>query len=79
MWDGLVGFLTGLLRPVIETLPAGAPLPIPDLSGVGRTLGAIDQLVPIAGPLSAALGLLAALGVFIAVRLVLLVWNLIYP
>lgn len=39
----------------------------------------VDSLIPIAGPLSVMLGVLALGVVFVIVRLALTVWNLIWP
>jgi hypothetical protein len=77
--DALARWLAALLAPILDALPDGAPLPLPSFAVVGSTLGAINALLPISGPLQAAVALLGAGVVFVAVRLVLVVWNLLWP
>lgn len=64
---------------VLGLLPVGSPLPLPALDGFWSLVAQVDSLVPIWPVLYAALGLLAAGMVFVTVRLVLTVWNLVWP
>ncbi len=70
--SAVVGFLT-------SALPDGQPLTLPGASGLASAVGKVDSLVPIAGPMQALLGVMAAALVFVAVRLVLVIWNLLWP
>lgn len=67
-----VEFLVGLL-------PTGQALPIGPVASVWSAVAQFDSFIPVMGPLVAMLGVLSAVAVFIVVRLVLTVWNLIYP
>lgn len=77
--DAIVAPLLAVVSWVVGKLPAGAPLSLPSLSGVWDVVRQVDSLVPIWGPLQVMLAVLALGAVFIVVRLVLTVWNLIWP
>jgi hypothetical protein len=76
--DLLLTIVTGLANLALAPLPEGH-LDLPSPSGLANVLGGVDSLVPILGPLSLAMTVLAAVGVFIAVRLVLVVVNIVWP
>lgn len=77
--DRILGLLAALLETVTAPLPRGSALQLPSLDSFWNALAGIDSLIPILGPITAGLTLLGALGAFLLVRLVLVVWNLIYP
>jgi hypothetical protein len=62
--------VTGILAP----LPTGH-LALPDPSSIGGLLGEVDSLIPILGPLGLATTILAALAVFLLVRMVFVAWQ----
>lgn len=77
--DALLAPLLALVGKVLGWLPDGSSLPLPSLAPLMTVIGQVDSLVPIAGPLYLICTLLAAGAVFVLVRLLLTVWNLIYP
>lgn len=76
--DALLRPLLGVLQWVIDTLPVWSPN-FGSVSAIVVWIGRVDSLVPIAGPLSVMLGVLAFGVVFVLVRMVLLAWNLVWP
>jgi hypothetical protein len=77
--DALLAPLLALVAKVVGWLPDGNALPLPSLTPLLTVIGQVDSLVPIAGPLAVVCTILAAGAVFVLVRLVLTVWNLIWP
>jgi hypothetical protein len=77
--DALLAPLLAVVAKVVGLLPDGSPLPLPSLTPLLTVIGQVDSLVPIAGPLAVVTTVLAAGVVFVLVRLVLTVWNLIWP
>lgn len=77
--DAVLAPLLAMVQAVVGWLPEGQPLTVAPIDSVWLAIAQVDSLVPIMGPLIAMLGVLSAVVVFIAVRLVLTVWNLIYP
>lgn len=77
--DALLAPLLAAVASVVDLLPAGAPLPLPSAAPVWSLVQQVDSLIPIMGPLTVMLGVLSFVLVFVGVRLVLTVWNLIYP
>ncbi len=77
--DKLLAPLLAAVQTAIGWLPDGQPLDIGPLETVWTAARQFDSLIPIMGPLVAMLGLLSAVGGFLLVRLVLVIWNLIYP
>jgi len=76
--DKVLDFAAWVIAFVAQVLPEHH-LSLPTLGGIGPLLGKVDSLVPIAGPLAAAVGVLSVVLAFIVVRLALTVWNLIWP
>lgn len=76
--DAIVGAALALVSGVLGLLPSGH-LSLPSAAGLGDVLAGLDSMVPILAPLQVALGLLAAVLVFMAVRLVLVVVNIVWP
>lgn len=76
--DALISFVTTIAGWILELLPTGN-LNLPTPQPLVDVLGRVDSLVPIAGPLTAAILVLSAVVAFIAVRLILMLWNLIWP
>jgi len=77
--DWLVGLILDAVNAALDLLPVGQAPALPSLAPVWNLLGGIDSLVPILGPLTFMLGLLGLAVVFLLVRLVLVVWNLVWP
>jgi len=77
--DFLLNPILNAAEAVTGRMPQGQPLTLPSLDGLWSQLRGFDSLVPVMGPLSLMLGLLALGVVFVAARLVLTVWNLIWP
>lgn len=77
--DALLAPLLAAVQLVVGWLPDGDPVSVPGLGPVWLAVAQVDSLVPVMGPLVAMLGLLSAVVVFLVVRLVLVVWNLVYP
>lgn len=76
--DALLAVVSTLASWIDAALPDGH-LSLPSLGGLGTVLGKVDSLVPIAGPLAAAVLVLSAVVVFVALRLILVLWNLVWP
>lgn len=76
--DALLSFAGWLAGVVGGILPDGH-LSLPAVGGVTTWIAKVDSLVPVTGVLSVALGVLAAVVLFVTVRLVLVVWNLVWP
>lgn len=64
----------GAFSPLFGLLPV-SHLALPDVSSALDKLEGFDGLVPVLGPLSLALGVLAAVVVFFTIRAVLFVWQ----
>lgn len=77
--DAILAPLLAAVSWALGLLPEGAPLDLPTLSPLWSAVSMLDSIVPIIGPLTVMLGLLSFGAVFVVVRLVLTVWNLIYP
>lgn len=77
--DALLAPLLSVVEWVLGLLPAGKALPLPNLTALWNLVAVADSIIPIMGPLLVGLGLLAFGAVFVVVRIVLTVWNLIYP
>lgn len=78
IWEWLANAVEALVSPVLDLLPQDH-LSLPSPAPVVTVLGTMNAIIPIAGPLTLAAGLLSAVVAFVGVRLVLVVWNLIYP
>ncbi len=76
--DAILGFV-GWLGSFIGGLLPTSHLLLPSMAPVSSLLGKVDSLIPIAGPLAAAQVVLALVVVFVSIRLVLTLWNLIWP
>ena len=77
--DALLAPLLAVVQTVVNLLPTGSPLSIGPVDALWTAVRQADSLVPVMGPLVAMLGVLAAAIAFVIVRLVLTVWNLIWP
>lgn len=76
--DLLLAPILSAVEWVVGLLPA-ASLTVPAIDQAVAKLAEVNSLVPIAPGLQAAVGLLSLLGVFLLVRAILVVWNLIWP
>lgn len=77
--DALLAPVLSVVQWVLDLLPDGQPPALPDLDLLWDALAGIDSLVPILGPLTFMVGLLGAVVAFVVARIVLTVWNLIWP
>lgn len=77
--DWLLAPLIAAVQWAVDRLPDGHALDLPDLDALWDQVRGLDSLVPVLGVVQVMLGLLAFAAVFVVVRLVLTVWNLIYP
>jgi hypothetical protein len=77
--DALLAPLLALAQWVVDTLPDGQALALPSLDGVWSAMAGLNSLLPVSEVVIAALGLLSLVVVFLAVRLVLVLWNLVWP
>lgn len=77
--DALLQPLINVVAYVVGLLPDGQPVALPPISGLWDWLRDFDSLIPVMGPVTFFLALVSAVVVFVAVRLTLTVWNLIYP
>jgi hypothetical protein len=66
--------ITGILTPLVDLLPQ-THLDLPSGSGIGSSLSDVDALVPILGVLRVAAVMLAALVVFLGLRIAILLWQ----
>lgn len=71
--EWLVTALDAVLGPIIGLLPSHT-INLPDLTPFMQWLADIDSVLPIASAVTTGLVILSALGVFLLVRLALLVW-----
>lgn len=77
--DALLTPLVMAVTAVLSWLPVGAAMAIGPVEAVWMGVRKFDSLIPVLGPLTAMLGLLGVLAGFLVVRVVLVLWNLIYP
>jgi hypothetical protein len=77
--DALLAPLLALARWLANTLPDGQPLDTSGVAGLRDWLAGLNSLLPVAEVMGAALGLLAAVLVFLLVRLVLVVRHTLLP
>ncbi|MEN1974662.1 hypothetical protein AAHH18_06025 [Cellulomonas sp. P4] len=77
--DALLAPILAAVQWVVDLLPEGQALNIGPVEVAWKAVRQADSLVPIMGPTVAMLGLLSAVVVFVIVRLLLTVWNLIWP
>lgn len=76
--DALLDAALAVWNFAVGLLPTGhLALPSPD--GLADVLGGLDSMVPILAPIQLGLTILAAVLVFITVRVILVVWNIVYP
>lgn len=71
--------LAGWVGTFVAGLLPSDHLTLPPLGGITSAIAKADSLLPVSGILTAALGVLAAVVVFVLIRLTLTVWNLIWP
>lgn len=76
--DAIVSLLVAILTPVLALLPSGH-LALPDPGGIAAALSGLDGLVPILGVLRLGAVMLAALGVFLGVRVVVFLRHFLLP
>lgn len=77
--DALMGPLVQVVNAMMNLLPIGHAMAIGPVEAVWMGVRKFDSLVPVLGPLTAMLALLGVLAGFLVVRVVLVLWNLIYP
>lgn len=77
--DFFLGLILSAVEAVVGLLPEGQPLDIPAIDSMVSWIQDLNSVIPVGPVIQAAVALLSLLGVFLAVRLVLTVWNLIWP
>jgi hypothetical protein len=76
--NALLDFAHHVFAYTIGLLPQGH-LSLPSPAGLADLLGGLDSMVPVLAVIQLALTVLAAVLVFFTVRLILVIWNLIWP
>lgn len=76
--DALLSFAHLIWSYSVGLLPTGH-LDLPGASTVADLLGGLDSMLPILAVIQLALTVLVAVLVFFSVRIVLVIWNLIWP
>lgn len=77
--DWLLWPLLATVEWAVNSLPDGEPIDVPGVSTLALWIARVDSLIPISEPLGAAMGVLSAVVLFVAARLVLTAWNLVWP
>lgn len=77
--DAILAPLLAVVQWVVDMLPTGQSLSLGPVDGLWTAVRQFDSLIPVMGPVVVMLGLLSAVVAFVVVRLILTVWNLIYP
>lgn len=77
--DLVLGLFSGFGDWLARQLPAAGGVSLPGASSVSSAIGKADSLLPVAGILQVAAGVLAAVLVFLTVRLVLLLRYVFLP
>lgn len=77
--DSILAPLLAVVARVLNLLPDGTAFTLPAISGLWDWLLDFNTLIPVYGPVVAMLTVLSAVVVFVTVRLILTIWNLIYP
>jgi hypothetical protein len=77
--DALLAPLHALADWIAATLPDGHPLDLGGVDAVRSALAQVNGLVPVSPVLAAVAALLAPVGVFMLVRLVVFVRNVVAP
>ncbi|MCR6703404.1 MAG: hypothetical protein NVV66_01460 [Cellulomonas sp.] len=75
--DALLAPLVALVHWIAGFLPVGDPLSPNGLTDVRAALAALNTLVPISEVLTVLVTLMSAVGIFLVVRLVVWLWNLV--
>lgn len=76
--DALISPILAIVEWVVGLIPEYSP----DFGGVSSVvvwIARLDMLIPIAQPLTVMLGVLSGVLVFVLGRLVLTLWNLVWP
>lgn len=77
--DKILTFGSWVLGLFTEFLPDSGHLSLPVVGPLGEFLGKLDTLIPILGPLQLAMTVLSAVVAFVALRVLLTLWNLVWP
>lgn len=76
--DAILGPLLAAAAWVLDFLPDGSPLDLPGWGGATTMLAKINSVLPIGPVIGVAIALLSALAVFIVVRLILVIINIVW-
>lgn len=76
--DAILVPLFNMVEWVFAKLPAGQPLDLPGFTSVTGTLAKVNSVIPIGPVMQVAVVLLGALVVFVIVRLILVVINIVW-
>lgn len=77
--DFFLGLILSAVETVVGWLPDGVALDLPVIDSMVAWIQDLNSVIPVGPVIQAGVALLSLLGVFLAVRLVLTVWNLIWP
>lgn len=77
--DALLHALTLAILGFTSLLPQSSGWALPDLEPVWGPIRKMNSLLPIGDQLVAVIAVLAVVGVFVLVRLLLVLWNAIWP
>jgi hypothetical protein len=77
--DLVLGLFSHLAGWLVDTLPPAGAVAFPGVSAIATTVAKLDSLVPVAGVIQVAVGVLAAVLVFFLVRLVLMLRYVLLP
>lgn len=77
--DALLSVIASVGNWLLGWLPDGAPIALPSLAPLWSLAAEVNSLIEINTPVHVMLGVLAAGVVFVVARLVLTLWNLVYP
>lgn len=77
--DAILAPILAVVAKMVDLLPDGTAFSLPAIAGLWDWLLDFNTLIPVYGPVVAMLAVLSAVVVFVTVRLILTIWNLIYP
>lgn len=76
--DALLKPLLAMAQWVLDKLPEGQALALPDLAPVMTPLAKVNSVIPIGPVMTVAIALLLALVVFIVIRVILVIINIVW-
>lgn len=76
--DAVLALLLSVVETIFGWLPEAPTLDLGPISGFAQLIGQIDSLIPILPIVGLAFGMLSALVIFLLIRLVLVVVNIVW-